>query len=50
MPNLNLAENKLDNCNKLNMKTENDFLQLKTMTLSNESDELKKMLLNTKLG
>jgi len=40
----------LENQNKINFKTENELLQLKTLSLSNESDELKRMLLQSKLN
>jgi len=40
----------IDDQNKINMKTKNEFLNFKTKSLINESDELKRMLLNSKLN
>lgn len=40
----------IDDQNKINMKTKNEFLSFKTKSLINESDELKRMLLNSKLN
>lgn len=40
----------IDDHNRINMKTKNEFLNFKTKSLINESDELKRMLLNSKLN